>query len=793
MDTQEQDLHRTGPEESEEYGNLFENAQDAVLTLTAEGALIHCNPAFERLTGWGKQESVGTRLEGLLHPGDVPRFRDALLQASEGKQQSQMELRIRSQSGIESVLECRLFGVSKSGKGTRVIMISRDISGRKQKEEDLIESDAKLRSILESANDAIVFIGSNLEIMSWNRAAQQIFGHFEDTPGRPFESLLAEQYRETFHTTIEQLREGGETLLLGKTLELAGLRADGTQFPLELSLAVWMFRGNPIFAAIIRDITKRKSAEASLQKKTGHVQLIQEIAIASNAAANPEDAMRYTLERICVHSKWPIGHVILIEDGKPVSTDIWCTKEENKYDKLKRAAVARPVFSETSLIGGIIQNKKSIWIEDLAAEKTFVRADAAAASGLKALFAFPVLKGSEVVAILEFFSDILGDSDREMVEVLELAGTQLGRVFERAEALKRLSEAEGRFRQLVESINAIVWRRSAKSGDFSFVSHQAEKTLGYPLSEWTLNPNFWEEHIHPEDRAWVLSFAQKEVEQKRNHEFDYRMIAADGRAIWMRNIVRVVVENDEPRELIGVMIDLTERKKAEDEIRQSRERLRALSAHLQFVREQERIKIAREVHDDLGQVLSALRMELSLLNQNLLQSADTAQGQQIMQELGTMSKLVDDTIRSVRRIITELRPEVLDHLDLSSALEWQIQEFRARTGIKTTFQSTVQNSPLNQEGVTAIFRILQETITNVSRHAQASAVQVKLIDNDDSIILEVKDNGRGITEEETKKTGSFGILGMRERVLLLGGTLTMKGIPGKGTTVRVEIPLSENR
>jgi signal transduction histidine kinase len=270
-------------------------------------------------------------------------------------------------------------------------------------------------------------------------------------------------------------------------------------------------------------------------------------------------------------------------------------------------------------------------------------------------------------------------------------------------------------------------------------------------------------------------------------------MAADGRAVWMRNIVRVGVENDEPRELIGVMIDLTERKKAEDEIRQSRERLRALSAHLQFVREQERIKIAREVHDDLGQVLSALRMELSLLNQNLLESSDTAPRQQILQELSTMSKLVDDTIRSVRRIITELRPEVLDHLDLSSALEWQIQEFRARTGIKTTFQSTVQNSPLNQDGVTAIFRILQETITNVSRHAQASAVQIKLIDNDDSIILEVKDNGRGITEEETKKPGSFGILGMRERVLLLGGTLTMTGIPGKGTTVRVEIPLSENR
>jgi two-component system, NarL family, sensor histidine kinase UhpB len=793
MDTQEQDLHLQGPDESEEYRELFENATDAVLTLTADGILISWNAAFEKFTGWERREWVGNRLESLIHPADVPRFRELLRQIDQGEKPGLLELRMRARKGSELLLECSAFGIRRKGRPARVIMFSRDISTRKSNEEGLIESDAKLRSILESANDAIVFIGSNLEILSWNRAAQQIFGHFENTPGRPFDSLLAESQRGTYHATTEQLRAGGESLLLGKTLELVGLRADGTEFPLELSLAVWMFRGNPIFAAIIRDITKRKSAEEALQKKTGLVQLIQEIAIASNAAANPEEAMRYALDRICAHTNWPIGHVIIVEEGKPVSTDFWYTREKDSYEPLKRAAVAHPEFSKTSLIGSVIKQKKSIWIQDLPAEKTFARAEAAAACGLKVLFAFPVLKGSEVVAILEFFSAIPEKSDRDIIEVLELAGTQLGRVFERAEALKQLSEAEGRFRQLVESINAIVWRRAAKSGEFSFVSHQAEKTLGYPLTEWTQNPNFWEEHIHPDDRAWVLSFAQKEVEDKRNHEFDYRMVAADGRAIWMRNIVRVVVENDEPRELIGVMIDLTERKKAEDEIRQSRERLRALSAHLQFVREQERIKIAREVHDDLGQVLSALRMELSLLNQNLLESSDTAPRQQILQELSTMSKLVDDTIRSVRRIITELRPEVLDHLDLSSALEWQIQEFRARTGIKTTFQSTVQNSPLNQEGVTAIFRILQETITNVSRHAQASAVQVKLIDNDDSIILEVKDNGRGITEEETKKTGSFGILGMRERVLLLGGTLTMTGVPGKGTTVRVEIPLSENR
>ena len=794
MNMQNQDQYSSSPEESREYGDLFDGAQHLVFTLTGEGQIVSANQAFEKLTGWKRVEWIGKRFDGLLHPADVTRFRELIRQANDNEQPSQVEVRLRSQTGTETLVECSAFTIRKSGREARVIMFGKDIAQQKQQEEDLFESDAKLRSILESANDAIVFIGSNLEVLSWNRAAQEIFGHSEQIANQPFEMLLAERFRDAYHATVAQLREGGESRLLGKTLEVEGIRVDGSEFPLELSLAVWMFRGKPIFAAIMRDITKRKRAEQSLHKKSALVQLIQEIAIASNEAVSPENAMRYALDRICSYTGWPIGHVYLpAENGKALSTAIWSIQDEERFRNFRSVTADGSTLPEKSLPGLVIRDKKPIWIKDVTMVENFSRADAAFQYGLKTAFAMPILKGTEVAAVLEFFSGASEEYDEEMIQGMEVVGTQLGFVSEREDALIRLREAEARFRQLVESVHAVVWRRDAKRHQFSFVSHQAEKILGYPTQQWIENPNFWEEHIHPEDREWVLNYGQKEVEQKRNHEFEYRMIASDGRTIWVRNIVRVMLEHDEPKEVIGVMIDLTERKKAEDEIRQSRERLRALSAHLQFVREQERIKIAREVHDDLGQVLSALRMELSLLNQNLLESSDTAPRQRILQELGTMSHLVDDTIRSVRRIITELRPEVLDHLDLSSALEWQIQEFRARTGIKTSFYSTLQNSPLNQEGVTAIFRILQETLTNVNRHAQATALQVKLIDNTDSIILEVKDNGRGITEEETRKAGSFGILGMRERVLLLGGNLTMNGNPGKGTIVRVEIPLSENR
>jgi PAS domain S-box-containing protein len=660
--------HQEGPfvpDEISAQQGPFDNALELIFELTLEGQIVNGNQTFKQFTGWNPRGDSGRRLESLVHPADIQRLRLMLKQAGDRGNPEFFEIRLRSEEGTELPLECSAFRIVENVRTGKIMVLGRDISNRKRREEALFESDAKLRSVLESANDAIVFIGSDLEVLSWNRAAQQVFGHTEEIHGKPFEILLTPRHRSHYRETIRQLQEGGESLLLGKTLELNGCRADGTEFPLELSLAVWMFRGKPIFAAIIRDITKRKLAEEALQKKNNLMQLIQEITIASNQAVNPEEALKYALERICSYSGWPIGHVYLPVDGKPKSTAIWHLKDGMSLENFKQAGERQINLPNESLPGRVIHEKKSIWIKDVTQDRNFQRADAAVEAGLKAAFAMPVLKGSDVAAVLEFFSASPEETDPEMTEGMEIVGAQLGRVFERDEALTKTKKVE--------------------------------------------------------------------------------------------------------------------------------ERLRALAAHLADVREEERIRVAREVHDDLGQVLSALKMELTLLNQSLMESSEMAPREQILQELGTMSKLVDDTIHSVRHIITELRPEEMDHLDIASALEEQVRQFRVRTGIKASYRSTLTDTPLDQKGRTAIFRILQETLTNVLRHSQATSVDVKLIDNEESIILEVKDNGRGITEEDTKKSGSFGIMGMRERVLLLGGTIEMTGAPNKGTTVTVKIPLSENR
>ena len=380
------------------------------------------------------------------------------------------------------------------------------------------------------------------------------------------------------------------------------------------------------------------------------------------------------------------------------------------------------------------------------------------------------------------------------MEIMRHVGAMLGRVFERQRSVAKLSQAEERARQLVESIQAIVWRGSPDY-KFTFVSKEAELILGYSADDWLKDEEFWRRHLHAEDRDWAVSYGIDHAARGEDHSYDFRMIAADGRTVWFRNVVRVLSQNHQPQELVGVMIDITSQKESEEQVRKSREQLRALSAHLQYIREEERTRIAREIHDELGQVLTALKMDLSLLNHGLLESSESMPRFRLMEEIASMRRLVDRTIQTVRRISTELRPEVLDHLDLRAAMEWQIQEFQVRSGIICEFRSNVDTIDLDRDSATALFRIFQEAMTNVARHANASRVNIGIVQTDDSLLMEVSDNGRGITESNIANSRSFGILGIRERALLLGGEVDIKGVPGQGTTltVRVSQPASKSK
>jgi signal transduction histidine kinase len=230
--------------------------------------------------------------------------------------------------------------------------------------------------------------------------------------------------------------------------------------------------------------------------------------------------------------------------------------------------------------------------------------------------------------------------------------------------------------------------------------------------------------------------------------------------------------------------DRRERQRAEEKLRKSLDQLRALTTYLQYVREEERTRIAREVHDELGQALTGLKLDMSWLAARLARNAKSVQA-----KVKTMVDHIDETIQTVRRIATELRPGILDSLGLVAALEWQANEFQSRTGIPCNVVAADEASQLQPQFATVFFRIYQETLTNIIRHANATQVNVRLAEESGSLVLSVKDNGRGISEEEIANTHSIGLVGMRERAMLIGGEITLQGSPGKGTQMTLRVPL----
>ncbi len=225
------------------------------------------------------------------------------------------------------------------------------------------------------------------------------------------------------------------------------------------------------------------------------------------------------------------------------------------------------------------------------------------------------------------------------------------------------------------------------------------------------------------------------------------------------------------------------------EHRHTAEQLRLLAAHLQSAREEERIRIAREIHDEIGTLMTAIKMDLAFLGREIGGNGAKKSPETLREEIGATTKLVDDAIQTTHQIVRELRPGVLDHLGLRAALEWQIQEFQARTKIESKFNCSLTPLHLDSDRSTAVFRILQEVLTNVARHAHATRVDASLREEDHSLVLEVHDNGGGISDAQVSNINTFGLLGMRERAHVFGGDIVIRGSPGQGTTVTVRIPV----
>jgi PAS domain S-box-containing protein len=360
----------------------------------------------------------------------------------------------------------------------------------------------------------------------------------------------------------------------------------------------------------------------------------------------------------------------------------------------------------------------------------------------------------------------------------------------RKQAERAVQESEARKGAILNSaLDAVVtFNHQAQIMEFNPAAEKMfgrlrDEVLGKDLAGLLIPQALWEKYRRGLERH--AATGQSTLLGKR---YELTALRADGKEFPIELAV-TQVDLDGPPVFTGFIRDITERKRAEQRFRDSREQFRALAAHLQSVREEERSRIAREVHDELGQALTSLKMDLAWLDKRNAESRDANDLARLRDKLKELPGQVDAIINTVRQIAIELRPPILDALGLEAAIEWQTQDFEKRTGIACTFRSSLKQTGLDPERATAVFRIFQETLTNIVRHAAATQVNIQLREEGETVVLEVQDNGRGMSRRGLSGSGSLGLLGMRERATMLDGEVNIIGRQGRGTTVGVRIPI----
>lgn len=341
---------------------------------------------------------------------------------------------------------------------------------------------------------------------------------------------------------------------------------------------------------------------------------------------------------------------------------------------------------------------------------------------------------------------------------------------------------------IIEGIPDAVFIKDSE-GRYLIVNNKGARLIGHSVKEVIGRTDT--ELLTPEEARWVLSLDGQTPENVEVAVYELALTVEGQTRAFLFTRTPYLNQTGKLSGVVVVAHDITGHQQAAEHLENSRAELRALSARLQSVREEERMRIAREIHDELGQVLTGLKIDVVSLGKKISEAMLKNDWGQLKDRTQSIANSINTAILTVRKISTELRPGLLDAVGLTAAIDWQAKEFEKRTGIKCKLKFPQGNIALDQSRSIAIFRIFQEILTNVTRHSQATEVSVGIEEGDSELFLEAVDNGRGITASEFSNPKSLGLLGMRERALLFGGEVSIRGAQGKGTTVVVRIPLEK--
>lgn len=637
--------------------------------------------------------------------------------------------------GIDGVSYWETIGVPIEDKEKKVygaIAIARDITHRMRLEHTW----NLLSSIVESTDDAIFGVSWEGIVLSWNKGAEKTYGYTQsEIIGKPVSILEPIELRDEIIYYIDNVMRTSNI----SRFETERVMKGGKKIIISSNICPFVdATGKKIgISSIDRDITESKLAEEALRES----ELFNKTIISSvdEGVIVYDNQLRYIVWNKFMeeHSGSRAEEVL----GKSALERFPEMVEPGVIDKLKRALKGEAAISDDTRYRNSITGKMG-WISSSYSPHISAR--------------------GEIIGVVVIIRDIT----------------------DRKESEQALVQSELRFKELFDHMSSGVYIFESIEGERDFV---------------LTNFNKGGENIEFISKKDIIGMKASEIFEKQNmksfldvlikvqvtNEPEHYMLTIqkdNGDLNWRDTYVYKLPSG----EVVAIYDDVTERKEAEFELKVSREQMRRLANHLENAREEERKKIAFEIHDELGYALTAIKLDIAWLAKKMADFDDS-----YLQRIKSMSELTETTLNKVRSISTQLRPSVLDHFGISAAIDWAAKEFQKRTAVRCKVIIYPEDIRLDENVSIAVFRIFQEALTNITRHANASRVDVSFTNNNGIIELQVKDNGKGIAKKQIDALKSLGLVGMREKAKNLGGTLDISGRKGTGTTVTLTIPINQ--
>ena len=710
----------------------------------------------------------------------------ALLQAMETQQYTYLETHHTEQDlWFENYIYPSPDGVS---------VFFRNISEKKRAEQQLKTSEEKTRLIMNSALDAIISIDEAGLITFWNPQAEQTFGwSAEEITGKSLtDTIIPPQYREMHQKGMELYRQTGKGPVLNKIIEISAVNRSGAEFPIELTIIPVRYNGSVSFSAFIRDISLRKKAEEKILKANRLYFFISQVNQMIVRATNQETLFKEACRIAVELGKFSLAWIGLVDEATESVVPVVHAGEENKYLSEIKPISIKDIPEGHGPTGQAIRNGQYYICNDIEADPAMDPwKDAALSRGYRSSMSLPIIKSGKVVGAFSFYAPVKNFFDDSEIALLEEATGDVAfalEVFEKEEMRRKaeqgIVESERRYHTLAEVSPVGIFHTDA-AGSTTYVNPRWCQISGITYEK--AMGNGWFEAVHPDDRDMLRRNWEEATRHQQVSVSEYRFVRPNGSTAWV--IGQAIPERDADGAIVGYVgttTDITDRKLAEKEMEESSQKLRQLTTHLLNIREEERKRIGREIHDELGQQLTAIKMDISWI----AKKTDPSQ-EAFKTKLQNVIALLDGGNQSIRRILNELRPVILDDYGLLEALRWQAQQFTANTHIPVAMTASESDMRIPEEISTCIFRIFQEALTNITRYAKATQVKVSLDIDSDSVLLNIEDNGLGFDTELTKTKKSFGILGMKERVASLNGRFDLSSVPGNGTRISIHIPITQ--